>query len=304
MSLSANSSFALAGRTPVEQEVTGETPDISEYLDFGFYGWVWYKHNAGVGDNSCGRWLDVSQRVGNLMSDWIFTFAGRDVFRTTMQRITNLEQGTSKVKERMKEYSERIKVLMKDKNHVIHGDGKRQLQDWDDYTDDHDEAFGDKYNNAISDKTIPDANEELTPDVFDNTFLNKEIAIARGAGDSEDVQYGRETKRLRDAEGQPIGTANDKPLLDTREFPVEVLDGHDESITTNLIAQHLYSQLDKEGKRHILLDNIVDHRKGMQAIDKEDAFVTMSNGVKRRSSRRKAGKCYASGETGARTGFR
>ena len=34
MSLTANSSFALEGRTPIEQ-ITGETPDISEYLDFG-----------------------------------------------------------------------------------------------------------------------------------------------------------------------------------------------------------------------------------------------------------------------------
>jgi hypothetical protein len=34
MSLTAISSFALEGRTPVEQ-LTGKTPDIFEYLDFG-----------------------------------------------------------------------------------------------------------------------------------------------------------------------------------------------------------------------------------------------------------------------------
>jgi hypothetical protein len=39
MSLTANSNFALEGQTPLEQ-LTGETPDISEYLDFGFYDWV------------------------------------------------------------------------------------------------------------------------------------------------------------------------------------------------------------------------------------------------------------------------
>ena len=281
MSLTANSSFALAGRTPIEQ-VTGETPDISEYLDFEFYDWIWYKDNAGVGDNSYGSWLGVSHRVGNLMSYWILTIAGRVVSRTTVPRITNLEQGTNEVKERMKEYSEQIKALMNNENHIIHGDGEKQLQDWDDYTDDHDDAFREEYNSAISDETIPEADTDFTPDVFDDTYLNKEIAIARGAGDSEDVQYGRVIKRSRDAEGRPIGTANDNPLLDTREYSVEFLDGHDESISANLIAQHLYSQIDEEGKRHVLLDDIVDHRKGTQAIDKEDAFVTMSNGVKRR----------------------
>ena len=28
--------------------ITGETPDISDYFYFGFYGWVIYKSNAGV----------------------------------------------------------------------------------------------------------------------------------------------------------------------------------------------------------------------------------------------------------------
>jgi hypothetical protein len=282
MSLTANSSFALEGRTPVEQ-VTGETPDISEYLDFGFYDWVWYKDNAGVGDNMCGRWLGVSHRVGNLMSYWILTIAGRVISRTTVQRITNLEGGTDEVRERCKEYNERIKTLMRDENHVIpEAEDERQLQDWDDYTDAPDDAFEEEFNSSISDAKIPDADTTFTPDVFDDTYLNKEIAIARGAGGNEDVQYGKVTKRLRDAEGRPIGTAHDNPLLDTREYSVEFLDGHKESLSANLIAQHLFSQIDEEGNRHVLLDDIIDHRKTDSAVDKQDAFVIMSNGVKRR----------------------
>ena len=50
MCLTSNSLFSLDGQTPMEQ-ITGETPDISEYLDFGFYDWVWYKDNVGLGDN-------------------------------------------------------------------------------------------------------------------------------------------------------------------------------------------------------------------------------------------------------------
>jgi len=38
-----------------------------------------------------------------------------------------------------------------------------------------------------------------------------------------------------------------------------------------------------QGKRHILLTDMVDHRRDERAIDKHDAFlVTMKNGVKRR----------------------
>ena len=65
MSLTSNSSFSLDGQTPLEQ-ITGETPDISEYLDFSFYNWVWKKDNAGLGDNLIGCWLGVAHQVGNL----------------------------------------------------------------------------------------------------------------------------------------------------------------------------------------------------------------------------------------------
>jgi hypothetical protein len=39
----------LQGRTPMEA-LTGETPDTSEHLDFGFYDLVWYEEDAGLGD--------------------------------------------------------------------------------------------------------------------------------------------------------------------------------------------------------------------------------------------------------------
>ena len=57
----------LGGRTPIES-VTGETADISEYLDFGFYEQVWYHENAGLRERLPGSWLGVSHRVGRLMS--------------------------------------------------------------------------------------------------------------------------------------------------------------------------------------------------------------------------------------------
>ncbi len=204
------------------------------------------------------------------------------ISRTTVQRITNLELCTNEVKERCKEYDERIKTLMHEENHMIQSDGERQLQDWDEHTDLQDEVFNDEFKSAVLDEKISEADADFTPDVFDDTYLNTEKAIARGAGESEDVQYGRVTKRLRDAEGRPIGTANDNPLLDTREYSVQFLDGNTEAIAAKLIAQHLYSQIDNKGRRHILLDDIIDHRKSEQAIDKADAFVTMNDVVKRR----------------------
>ena len=65
------------------EQVTGETPNISEYLDFGFYNWVWYKDNAGLGENCIGKWLGIAHQVGNLMSYWILMEAGCVIACTT-----------------------------------------------------------------------------------------------------------------------------------------------------------------------------------------------------------------------------
>ena len=40
---------SLNYRTSLE-EVTGETPDISDYLDFEFYYWCWYNDNVVLGE--------------------------------------------------------------------------------------------------------------------------------------------------------------------------------------------------------------------------------------------------------------
>ena len=45
--LSVSSSRYASGRTPLEY-ITGETPNISEYLDFTFYDWFTYRANVGL----------------------------------------------------------------------------------------------------------------------------------------------------------------------------------------------------------------------------------------------------------------
>ena len=64
--LSVSSSKFAHGRTSLEI-ITGEKPDISEYLDFGFYEWVVYRSNAGMDEPSLGRWVGVSDKIGQAM---------------------------------------------------------------------------------------------------------------------------------------------------------------------------------------------------------------------------------------------
>ena len=80
---------SLRGTGPL-QDVTGETPNISEYLGFGFYDHVSYKDNSGLGMAAIGRWLGVSYRVGGLMTYWILNQKGTVISIIKIQRITSL----------------------------------------------------------------------------------------------------------------------------------------------------------------------------------------------------------------------
>ena len=54
--------------------------------------------------------------------------------------------------------------------------------------------------------------DNFTPDVFDDTYLNMELTLPH----KESQSWAKVTKRLGDANGLPIGKANKILLLDTR----------------------------------------------------------------------------------------
>ena len=124
MSLTANSNFVL----------TGETPNISEYLDFGYYNSVLEQRQCRRWQQKFGLWLGVSQHFGSFILFWILMEAGNVISRMTVQRINTLELTTTEVKQRLNEYDECIKELLKDNNLVVPDNDERFVQDWDDHT--------------------------------------------------------------------------------------------------------------------------------------------------------------------------
>ena len=67
MNITARNSKGMNRRKPLEI-ITGDTTDISEYLDFGFYERVWFREHAGLGPTKLGSFLGVSGSVASLMS--------------------------------------------------------------------------------------------------------------------------------------------------------------------------------------------------------------------------------------------
>ena len=76
------------------EALTGETPDISQYLYFGFYNRSWFKEYAGLGETKLGTFVVFSHHIGSLMSYWFSPGIGIPMSITNVQQVTNLESKT------------------------------------------------------------------------------------------------------------------------------------------------------------------------------------------------------------------
>ena len=200
--------------------------------------------------------------------------------RTTVQRVTNLELQTDEVKSMIIEFDDAVRERLQAPGDAAAPDARVDPEAWRNYLREMDSDFKEEFDWVVSDDGIPEADDEFTPDIFDDTYLNIEIALPRDG--IEQPVFGRVTKRMRDEHGRPIGTANDNPILDTRLYEVEYLDGHKAAMSANIIADNMFAQVDEEGNRFVLMDEITDHRRGVDAVSQQDAFITTSSGTRRR----------------------
>ena len=292
--LSVSSSRYANGRTSIEY-ITGKTPDISEYLDFTFYDWITYRANAGLGELALGRWLGVSHKVGQAMSFWILPVSGIPISCVTVQRLTRAEKTTNEWKERMKDFDEKIAKRLDIKGSDlsqmvsnVHGWNKLSILE-------EDPEFMEEFNRVINDAKVPHgANDDVNDredkvsvvpmddkePVHEDSYINMEIGLPRGDDDS--LMHAIVKKQKVDNEGNAVGIASNNPLTDTRAYEIEFIDGTTEVITANIIAENLLAQVDEEGHRQMMLDEIIDYRKLPSAMHNDDAFTTTSNGMRRR----------------------
>ncbi len=142
--------------------------------------------------------------------------SGIPVVAGNVQRVTHIEQQTNVVKERMKEYSDKISLKF---NEGRLNCDPANLDDWQDLLET-DPEFGEEFNRVFDNTNVPEADALFDPDVYDH-LVNAEFTIDSGNG----RKLAKVNKRLRDKNGIPIGTANDNPLLDTRMYEVQHIDG-------------------------------------------------------------------------------
>ena len=108
------------------------------------------------------------------------------------------------------------------------------------------------------------------------------MELALPQGDSLEPRMAKVTKRLKDASGIPIGTADQNPLLDTRMYEVEFADGENASLAANYIAENLFAQVDGDGNHQVLMNEIIDYQTNGTELKQQDAFIITKTGTKRR----------------------
>ena len=76
--------------------------------------------------------------------------------------------------------------------------------------------------------------------MLEDTYVDTDIEMPR---DGEFPEFSKVTKLLRDANGLSIGRQHYNPILDTRFYEVEYLDGNELSLAVNTIVENLFSQV-------------------------------------------------------------
>jgi hypothetical protein len=79
-------------------------------------------------------------------------------------------------------------------------------------------------------------------------------------------------------DGTYVGRSHRNPILDSRVFTIRFADGEEKDIAFNILAEHLYSQVDSEGNQHRIFKEIFNHRRNKNALDKADSYRIALNG--------------------------
>jgi hypothetical protein len=223
-SCTSNDIYMTTGQVP-KTIMMGNTTDISHIAEFGWYDWVMFCDNKpSYPDDKLilGRYLRPAIDTGSALMAKILKLNGVFVCRSTLRHLTDEELSSFVHQEMKRKFDESIDQHL----------GLAALpQDFpaEDLTPDP-EHF-DAPN--VIDPDYGDA--EITPKTREN-YQSAELMLLKGGV----IVKGRMTVHKHDRNGNPIGRANDNPILDTRSYIVDFDDGNQTELTTNMIAELLY----------------------------------------------------------------
>ena len=107
--------------------------------------------------------------------------------------------------------------------------------------------------------------------------MNAEVLLPQG----DEIIKCKVKQRHKGPDGKVTGIFNKNPILNSIIYDVEFPDGTIREYAANIIAENIYSLLDKHGHRQQILDCIVDHNSNGRAIKMKDKYIVTKSGTKR-----------------------
>jgi hypothetical protein len=260
--------YGLHGRTPYEL-LTGNTPDISEYLEYEWYQPIWIFNPGAFPEQRriIGRWLGVAHRVGQAMCFWVLPPSGIPIARTTIQAISKDELATREVMEQIYDFDTEIAIKLGPADESAEPNDLRLfLEDEDD-----DEIDHEPYEPEARTPNV----DNFEADTYDEMLLAEPL-LPRGPV----LLPARVIGRKRDNDGNPVGNYNANPLLNTRVYLVEFEDGHVAEYGANAIAEAIYNQVDDNGIQEVLFTDVIGHRKHVDEAMSDSEFEALEKGDK------------------------
>jgi Reverse transcriptase (RNA-dependent DNA polymerase) len=200
------------------------------------------------------KYLGPSHDVGQAMCVKLLVNTIREITRSSVIPLSVEDKNNEQCKEKLKQFESTLLQSLGDRAEgLIPLDEEIDAETYEPYEDD--------------DKTTEPL---ITPDEIDldevSKFINARVLIPRGG----ELYSGTVIKRKRDDDNVLIGKSNKDPKLDTSLYEVQLDDGAIECVSANLIAEHMYEQIDEEGHLQKLIDEIIDHQQTSEAVHKDD----------------------------------
>ena len=207
----------------------------------------------------------------------MLTKSGDVLSRTTVQHVTDDELKTVETRQIFDELDKSIDEKLDDTKHLVQNPSDIDILFEEDF-DEEDEGIDnpEPFQPELVAGDVDTEDQEVS--TYDQ-YIGAELIL--DAGPEGSPRRGTVVKRARNSDGNLIGRGHGNPILDTRRYIIDV-EGQQQEYAANQIAENLYSQVDTEGRRQLVMKAIIDHRKDGNAIEKTDGYLVTRSGQQRR----------------------
>lgn len=284
--LTCTDNIHLDGHTPFSK-IHHYSPDISEFITFSFFDWVWYHDPRDPDRSLIGRWLGPAHDIGQGFAYHILTEKGTVKTRSSVAPITDTEMQAPDLKVQLEHFTQSMESVIG--NHT-----KATTNKCDDVADD-------PYSNLFEDDELDDEDIEFQERRQDGTLFDRpelddissDPPIAERTDNligvqaslphpSGTMQNATVVGRKRNHDGSLVGTHNENPLLNTGVYEVQFHDGTYDEYAANVITENLFEQMDDYGFKHSILSCITDHQCDTDVAVPKDQGTFLLNGVQRK----------------------